>query len=275
LQFHNVRLEFHEAQELIMVPFRFTSVRLFALLAMIFFGASLSIAQTPRAPSDVVREFYKAMREHRFRDAFALTSYKPAVDPLTAEDMADLQPLFEEKAKEIPESVDITGEQVNGNSAMVFVRVPMADGSAQVTSQPLNLAHTGSGWIIMFGSEADAETVRKAGRRYLLDLMLGQHEDDAEDFLKRLMLWEVVYSQQHGGVFGDFAALMQAGSFSPDVIDPKLSGYNFHIVIAKDGKSYIATAEPARHGHTGRLSFWSDQTGAVKSADNGGKPFKP
>src|ERR1043165_8215951 len=136
-----------------MIRFRFSSVRLFVLLAMVLFGASLSIAQTPRAPSDVVREFYKAMREHRFRDAFALTNYKSAVESLTAEDMQDLQPSFEDKAKLIPDSVAITGEQINGNSAVVFVRTPTADSTPQVTSQPLNLANSGGAWIIVFGSE--------------------------------------------------------------------------------------------------------------------------
>ena len=58
-------------------------------------------------------------------------------------------------------------------------------------------------------------------------------------------------------------------------MDPKLSGYNLRINVAKDGKSYVATAEPTRHGHTGNLSFWMDQTGLIKSVDNGGKPMKP
>ena len=258
-----------------MVRFRFNSTRLFALLAMILFGASSSIAQAPRAPSDVVREFYKDMREQRFREAFALTNYKPAVESLTAEDMEDLRPTFEDKAKMIPETVEITGEQINGNTAIVFVRVPIAETSAQVTSQPVNLANSGGAWIIVFGSEADQEEVKKAGRRYFLDAMIAEHEADVDDFMKRLVMWELVYSQQHGGALADFPALIQAGMFSNDVIDPKLSGYNYHIAIGKDGKSYVASAEPVRHGHTGKLSFWSDQTGAIKSADNGGKPFKP
>lgn len=237
--------------------------------------ASFAWSQQPPGPSDVVREFYKAMREHRFREAFQLTSYKSAVDSLTTEDMADLQPNFEEKAKQIPETVEITGEQINGNSAVVFVRNTLGESSPQVTSQPLNLVNSGGAWIIVFGSEADQQEVKKAGRRFFLDAMLAEHESDVEDFLKRLQLWELIYSQQHGGVFVDFPILIQAGMFSSDVIDPRLSGYNFHITIAKDGKSYVATAEPVRHGHTGKLSFWSDQTGVVKSADTGGKTFKP
>jgi hypothetical protein len=54
--------------------------------------------QTQRGPSDVVREFYKAMREHRFKEAWALTIYKSAVDGLSAEELEDLRPDFEQKA---------------------------------------------------------------------------------------------------------------------------------------------------------------------------------
>ena len=117
--------------------------------------------------------------------------------------------------------------------------------------------------------------MKKAGRRYFLDALIAEHESDVEDILKRLVLWEGIYSQQHGGQYGDFPALIKAGMLGADVIDPKLSGYNFRITVGKDGKSYVANAEPVSHGKTGKLSFWMDQTGLIKSADNGGKPFKP
>ena len=68
-------------------------------------------------------------------------------------------------------------------------------------------------------------------------------------------------------------ALIATDLISKESGDPKAAGYNFQITVAKDGKSYIATAEPTRYGRTGKLSFWMDQTGAIKSADNGGKPI--
>ena len=45
-------------------------------------GLSFSLNQQ-RSPSDTVREFYKAMREKRFREAFALSIYKPVIDGLS------------------------------------------------------------------------------------------------------------------------------------------------------------------------------------------------
>ncbi|MGI8996241.1 MAG: hypothetical protein ACR2GW_06175, partial [Pyrinomonadaceae bacterium] len=47
-------------------------------------------AQPARTPSETVREFYKAMRERRFREAFALSIYKPAIEGLTAEEFEEL-----------------------------------------------------------------------------------------------------------------------------------------------------------------------------------------
>jgi len=246
-----------------------------SLTTLAAFACNAQNNPAPRTPSEVVREFYKAMREHRYRDAFSLTSYKPAVEGLNAEEMELLRPGFEEKAATIPVNVEITGEQISGNNATVFVKVPINASTPQVTSQPLNLIKSGNDWIILFGSEADAAEIKKAGRRYFLDALIEGHEADVEDFLKRLVIWEGIYSSQHNGLYGDFNALIQAGMFSNDVIDPKLSGYQFGITLAKDAKSYTVSAQPVRHSQTGKLSFWMDQSGAIKSADNGGKPLKP
>ena len=112
-------------------------------------------AAQPRTPSDVVREFYKAMREHRFQEAFALTIYKPAVEGLNAEEMEILRPGFEEKAAQIPATVEIMGEQISGKIATVFVKIPVDVSSPQVTSQPLNLFNVRAA-VGSFGTEADA-----------------------------------------------------------------------------------------------------------------------
>lgn len=255
--------------------FRFRLISIIAVLVCATFNcAPASLAQNVnRAPSDVVREFYRSMREHRFREAFTLTIYKTAVEGLTAEEMEVLRPGFEEKAAQIPATVEVVSEQISGNIAIVFIKIPSTEITTQVTTAPVNLISSGGSWII--GSEADQAEVKKAGRRYFLDGLIAEHENDIEDTLKRLVVLEGIYSQRHNGMYGDAAALISGGLISSDVVDPKLSGYNFRITLAKDGKSYVATAEPTRHGQTGKLSFWMDQTGLIKSADTGGKPIKP
>jgi hypothetical protein len=242
-----------------------------ALLAAAFwvYPHAASAQTTQRTPSDVVREFYKAMREHRFKDAWSMTIYKPAVEGLTAEEMEDLRSTFEEQAAHIPEQVEITGEQIEGNAAKVFVKLPAAESTPQVTSAPVALINSGGVWIV--GDEANQAIVNKAGRRFFLDAVIDANQNAIEDFLKGLVGLEGIYALAHNGAFGDLKALVGAGLMSDEVVDPKSTGYSVHLTIAKDGKSYVAGAEPVRYGHTGKLSFWMDQTGKIEKIDNGGK----
>src|SRR6267143_3054355 len=241
------------------------------VLAIAFFGSlSAALAQTQRTPSETVRAFYKAMHDHRFKEAWALTIYRPAVDGLNAEEMEDLRPDFEEKAAAIPDQVEISGEQISGDIATVFVKVPVSESTPQNVSQPVNLIKLGCGWIT--GTETDQVEVKKKGRRFFLDALIMQHHSDIEDLLKRVIAVQIVYAQQHNA-FGDLAALIGAGLVPKVAGDPKDLGYNFRVTVGKDGKSYLAGAEPTRYGHTGKLSYWMDQTGTIKSVDNGGKPM--
>jgi hypothetical protein len=243
-----------------------------ALLAALCAGGQGVSAQTaPRTPSDVVREFYKAMREHRFKDAWSMTIYKPAIESLTAEEMEDLRSTFEEQAAHIPEQVEITAEQIEGKAAKVFVKLPAAESTPQVTSEPVTLINSGGAWIV--GDEANQAIVIKAGRRYFLDAVLDVNQTTIEDFMKNLVGLEAIYALAHNGAFGDLKALVGAGLMSDDAVDPKSTGYTFRLTIATDSKSFIAGAEPVRYGHTGKLSFWMDQTGKINKVDNGGKPL--
>ena len=241
-------------------------------VALLLSGAlSADVAQTQRTPSDTVREFYKAMHDHRFKEAWALTIYKPAVEGLNTEEMEDLRPDFEEKAAAIPDQVEISGETISGDIATVFVKVSINETTPQSTSQPVTLIKSGGAWII--GDEANQAIVKKAGRRFFLDALIIQHHSDVEDLLKRVIAVQIVYSQQHEG-FGDLAALISAGLVPKAAGDPKELGYNFRVTVGKDRKTYLAGAEPTRYGHTGKLSYWMDQTGTIKSVDNGGKPVQ-
>src|SRR5258705_14002989 len=96
----------------------FSLVILFALLCGV--AASAGAQQQPRSPSDTVREFYKALREKRFRDAFALSIYKSAIDPLKPKEFDELRPEFERIAGVIPAEVNLGGEQISGDLATVF-----------------------------------------------------------------------------------------------------------------------------------------------------------
>ena len=198
-----------------------------------------------------------------------MSVYKPAVDGLTADEMEDLRPFFEIQAAPIPEQLQIDTERIFGNTAQVFVRLPPSDSSPQLTSKPVDLFKADRGWII--GTQAEQETVKKAGGHYFIDALIDLNQDNMADVLKRLVGMEAAYAQANNGAYGEVKALVAAGLMSDDMFDPKLSGYNFRLTI--NGKTYIATAEPAHYGRTAKVSYWMDQTGAIKSGDNGGKPL--
>jgi hypothetical protein len=248
------------------------------LAGMLFFCAAHSFSpivagqkDSARSPSQTVIEFYKAMRERRFREAFAMSIYQPAVEGLSQEDFEDLQPDFDKMAANIPDKVEIAGERLTGNIATVMVKVPHGDDPEKATIEPVTLIRASDRWII--GDEANQAIVKKAGKRFFLDARIDTHHSDVEELLKRLVVVEFVYSQQHAGTFADLPALIGAGYMPQDLAGTESTGYRFHITLAKDGKSYVAGAEPARYGRTGKLSFLMDQTGAIKSADIGGKPI--
>lgn len=224
----------------------------------------------PRSPSDTVREFYKAMREKRFREAFDLTIYKPAIDPLKPKEFEDLRPDFERMAAVIPEQVNIGGEQVSRDIATVFVKVKEEDKPEQ--AEPITLILVDGAWII--GDKENQAIVKKAGKQFFFNARINTHHDEVQAMLTRVSLAQLLYSQQHGGLFADLATLISLGLLPKDLEGTESTGYRFHVNAPAGGKAWNAAAEPAQYGRTGRLSFYLDASG-VRSSDVGGKPLAP
>ena len=245
------------------------------LLSIILFAlpgvSSAALAQNAqRSPSDTVREFYKTMHERKFREAFAMSIYKPAIEGLKPEEFEDLRPDFEKMAGAIPDKVDINGEQISGDSATVFVKVKDADSGEK--PEPVTLIRIDGNWIV--GDKENQQIVKKAGKAFFFNARIDTHHDEVQALLQRISLAQIVYNQQHNGQFGDLAALIAVGLIPKDLEGTESTGYRFHINVSPGAKSWTAAAEPAQYGRTGRLSFFMDQTG-VRSGDKAGKPLKP
>lgn len=251
------------------------------LLTIFLFTAGASSAQTTnnntamnaaRTPTETVRAFYQALHEKRFRDAFALTIYKSAIENLSESEMADLRPDFEKIAVAIPEKFDINGEQISGDVATVFVRLTDSD---EATNKPENVAliRAPEGWIV--GTKSDQDVVKQSGKEFFFKARIETHHAEAEDMLKRIATAQAVYGAQHGGVFADLPALITAGYIPKDIEGTETTGYRFHIKLQNGNKNYTAGAEPATYGRTGRLSYYLDQSGQIKSKDAKGKEYKP
>ena len=232
----------------------------------------LFVQTTPRTPTDTMREFYRLMREKKFREAFGMSIYRPAIEGLSAQEFEDLRPDFEKMAvavsEKIPATVDITGEQISGDAATVFVRVTDADGKEKI--EPASLIKINNSWVV--GDQASLKLVQQAGKQFFFEARVNAHHSDVQDMLTRISLAQVVYGQGHNGQFGNTAELIAAGLIPKDIEGPESTGYRFQVVRAADGKSWYATAEPAQYGRSGRLSFYLDASG-VRSGDTGGKPL--
>jgi hypothetical protein len=245
-----------------------------ALLAILICTPLLSTrGQQPaprRSPSDTVREFYKAMREKRFREAFAMSIYKPAIDGLKKEEFAELLTEFDRMAAVIPPQVELGGEQISNGVATVFVKVKEGDDPEQ--SEPVTLLLVDGAWII--GDRENQEIVKKAGKEFFFNARIDTHHGEVQSMLMRISVAELLYSQQHEGRFADLATLITAGLLPKDLEGTDSTGYRFHVNAFDAGKTWNAAAEPALYGHTGKLSFFMDAAG-VRSSDTGGKPLTP
>ncbi len=236
-----------------------------------------------RTPGGAVREFYTRMRGRRFREAFALTIYNPAIEGLNQVEYEELLPDFEQTAASTPEQVNITGEQISGDVATVFIKTKVADAiTASPTSAtssdatkmketivPVTLKrNANSVWII--GEEKEAEAVRAAGKEFFFKVRLNAHHAEAQKMLQRIALAQLAYSAQHEGRAADLHTLVRIEYLPPDVETSESTGYKYQVTLGKDAKSFAATATPARYGRSGVLSFFMDANG-VRSKDAGGK----
>lgn len=232
--------------------------------------ASPTPAATPSTPTETVRAFYKALAERRYREAFALSVLGAAVEGLSAEEFAELQPYFDRLAAATPSNVEVTGEVLSsGETASVFIK-PI-DRAADVQSEEVKLLRAGGRWIV--GEKSDHEVISREGKDFLFRARIEVHHADAEEMMKRISVAEHIYASQHGGSYGDLAALVSAGLVPQDLLGTESTGYRFQVALGKNAKTWAATAEPVRYGRTGRLSFRMDQTGLTKK-DAGGKPLK-
>src|SRR4051794_4941052 len=74
-----------------------------------------AVAAAAATPTEVVRAFYTALREARFRDALMISVYRPAIEPLSAAELEELRPDFERIAGAVPPDFEFTGESISGD----------------------------------------------------------------------------------------------------------------------------------------------------------------
>ena len=242
------------------------------LLITLVIGVAPALAQAQSTPSETVRQFFKLLREKKYREAFGISIYRLASEPLSAAEFEDFRVDFDRIAfaitERIPANVDITGEQISGDAATVFMKVLDADGKEKI--EPTSLIKIDNVWIV--GDKENLDLVKKQGKKFFYEARINAHHNDVQDMMTRISLMQVAYAQGHNNQFGNMAELIAAGMIPKDIEGVETTGYRFQIVRSADGKSWYATAEPAQYGRTGRLSFYLDASG-VRSGDVAGKPL--
>src|ERR1051326_2238170 len=164
------------------------SKRIAALVLLIALAGSVVLAQNPpaRSPTETTRLFYQMMREKKFREAFLLSIYRPAIEALSQQEFEELRPDFEKMAlavsEKIPEKIDISGEQISGDTATVFVKVLGPDGKETV--EPAALMKLDNTWII--GDKENLELVKKAGKQFFFEARINAHHSDVQDMMTRI-----------------------------------------------------------------------------------------
>src|SRR5678815_5912798 len=113
--------------------------------------------------------------------------YRPAIDPLSAAEFEDLRPDFEKLAGAIPEEVNITGEQISGDIATVFLKV--RDDANKDQAEPVTLIRVGSNWIV--GDKDNLDIVTKAGKEFFFNARINTHHDEVQTMLLKI---SVVYT---------------------------------------------------------------------------------
>jgi hypothetical protein len=228
-------------------------------------------AAGPRTPSDTVREFYSLLGARRYRDAFAISIWRPAVEGLSAEELEDLRPEFDKMAEGVPARFEVSGEQVSGDQATVFVRTPY-DPPGKFEEHRLIMVNG----VWTYGDRESQRAVAKDGRDFFIKARVERHHEEVVEVLKRIAEAQALYASSHGGVYADLQTLTRESqlSFREEMRLAETLGYNFRVTLLDGGRGYRANAEPARYGRTGKLSFsWQD--GVLQSKDTGGKPYNP
>ena len=234
------------------------------------------IAQDIKAgsPSYAVQQFYKLLHDKRYAEGFRFSIYSLALEGLSAEELNDLEPDFERIASSLPEQVEIRGEQISGDRATVFVKLPQ-----EAQAQEVVLIRVNNQWVI--GDRETQTLLKKQGRSYFFNERMRVSEMEVNEWLQEILGAELIYFKAKQR-YAPLDELVRLGGVSNQLADGVANGYRFTAAPSADGKSFVATAIPLKYGHTGRLSFYTDHTNLIRAEDKAGQaataaatPFVP
>lgn len=246
----------------------FSSLLTFLLIFLFCVESRAQEGQSKLSPADTVKEFYRLLREKKYREGFKLSVYAAAVENLTQEQLEELKVDFDAAFSEIPESIRVLGAQASGRSATVFIK--SSPDQSDSTVEEVLLVKEGDYWLV--GDDDTLKMVRELGSKFFFEIRIRVSEKNAQAQIERFIGSEKLYHAANRGVYGTVDDLINAQFWQPSQ-RTIYSGYKFTVEISEDKKSFFVHAEPLEYNKSGRVSFYGDLTGVYRF-DNGGKVYK-
>jgi hypothetical protein len=226
---------------------------------------NLAFAQKKTAtPTEAALSFYRALKEKHYVEGFKHSVYHHAVEGLTPAELQDLEPDFARTFSTIPEKIEVRGEQITGQNAIVSLKFEGADEIQQVV-----LVLSGGEWLV--GDQQTLALVNAQGRAFFFNARMLVNESEAYEMLQRIIGAELIYSRKFEGKNIALPDLIRLNAVPKDIEDGESSGYRFAVTVSADQKSFSATATPVSYGKTGKMSFYADIDG-IRGEDLKGQP---
>ncbi len=220
-------------------------------LAVVLAVASVASARAQKgSPTEAVLAFYKLLREQKYMEGFSYSIYRDAVEGLSDEDMAELVPEFQQTFADIPEKIEVRGEQISGEAATVFAKFGDA---ADV--QEVSLVRQDGRWLV--GDREALAQVQTERTAFFFNTRIRVNHNEVFDLMKRLTGTEDVRFRAKKA-YATLDELVAEEGFAEDIKSGVANGYRFTVNLTPDKQAFTLVAVPVRYGRTGKLSFFAD-----------------
>ena len=233
----------------------------------IIFGLSLLFtftAYAQKSPTETVVKFYRALKDKKYVEGFHVSVYRGAIEGLSPAELKELEPDFARTFSEIPDKIDVRGEQINNDTATVFLKF---DGVEEF--QQLTLIRVNNEWLV--GDQEAFAMVKQQGKDFFFNSRISVNEQETMLTLSRILSSEIIYSKKYGDIYASLAELVKLQALTEEMADGESSGYLFVLTISPDKKNFSVIATPKAYGKSGRLSFYVDING-LRAQDLKGSP---
>jgi hypothetical protein len=234
---------------------------------VILFGLILSFAFTTyaqKSPSEVAVKFYRALKDKKYVEGFHVSVYRGAIEGLSAAELKDLEPDFARTFSEIPDKIDVRGEQINGETATVFLKFEGAE-----EFQQLSLIRVGNEWLV--GDQEAFAMVKQQGKAFFFNSRISVNEQETILMLSRIHSSEIIYAKKFSDTYASLPELVKLQALTEEMADGESSGYVYQLTVSPDKKVFSVLATPKVYGKTGKISFYLDING-LRGEDLKGNP---